>query len=456
MNPKTPSSNRLFYGWIIVALSTLALAVSNGLTTLGFPVFHFSIREDFVASGAVEAASAQSFIANGASLTFLVAGFASPIAGFLIQKFSLRALMTAGCVILGAGLILHARAGAAETVYLARILMGASLGFVGVLANTVLVSRWFRRRRGTAIGILLTGTSIGGVLIPLVAAPLIAAYGWRTALLAVSLLVWLVLLPAILFLVKDKPEDIGLLPDAEANELQVTNYELRDGSDEFEDTDKNRIAETEIQNPKSKTQSPDGGYTLRQALKMPLFWVFAICAALIFYPIFVISQQFILYLQSAKIGLSGQAAAFAQATLFAVSVGGKFLFGFLSDRFSPTRVMLGCCAVMFAASLVLLNLTAGTAFLFLIPFGLGYGGTFVLLNRLVADYFGTREYGKILGVIMVVETLGSTVGGKITASLADAAGGDYTQAFYVVILATGMALAAVVALNLMIGKKEIF
>jgi hypothetical protein len=57
---------------------------------------------------------------------------------------------------------------------------------------------------------------------------------------------------------------------------------------------------------------------------------------------------------------------------------------------------------------------------------------------------------------MVVETLGSTVGGKITASLADAAGGDYTQAFYGVILATVLALAAVVALNLMIGKKEIF
>ena len=189
MNTKTSPSNRFFYGWVIVALSTLALAVSNGLTTLGFPVFHFSIREDFVASGAVEAASAQSFIANGASLTFLVAGFASPIAGFLIQKFSLRALMTAGCVILGAGLTLHAWAGTAETVYLARILMGASLGFVGVLANTVLVSRWFRRRRGTAIGILLTGTSIGGVLVPLIAAPLISGYGWRTALLVVSLLV---------------------------------------------------------------------------------------------------------------------------------------------------------------------------------------------------------------------------------------------------------------------------
>lgn len=448
MNQNVSKTGGFFYGWVIVALSTLALAVSNGLTTLGFPVFHFPIREDFVASGAVEAASAQSFIANGASLTFLVAGFASPVAGFLIQKFSLRGLMTTGCVILGAGLILHARAQSAETVYLARILMGASLGFVGVLANTVLVSRWFRRRRGTAIGILLTGTSIGGVLIPLIAAPLIAGYGWRAALLIVSLLVWLVLLPAILFLVKDKPEDIGLSPDGDANELRITNYELQDG-DVFEDTVKNRKPETEIQNPVS-------GFTLGQALKMPLFWVFAVCAALIFYPIFVISQQFILYLQSPKIGLSGQNAAFAQATLFAVSVGGKFLFGFLSDRFSPTRVMLVCCAVMFAASLVLLNLTASTAFLFLVPFGLGYGGTFVLLNRLVADYFGTREYGKILGVIMVVETLGSTVGGKITASLADAAGGDYTQAFYVVILATGAALAAVIALNLMIGKKEIF
>lgn len=109
---------------------------------------------------------------------------------------------------------------------------------------------------------------------------------------------------------------------------------------------------------------------------------------------------------------------------------------------------------MFLASLVLLSLTAQTAFLFLIPFGLGYGGTFVLLQRLVADFFGMREYGKILGVITLIETIGAAIGGKVTAYFADAAGGDYTQAFYGVIVTTGLALFLIVIMNFIFRPQK--
>lgn len=420
--------NKFFYGWIIVGISTLALLISNGLTIGGIPVFYKSIREDFVARGAIEAVGAESFIALGATLTFLTAGFISPFAGWLIQKFPLRRLMLAGCFILGGGLILYSQANTAIAVYAARILMGASLGFVGVLANTVLVSNWFIRRRGAALGILLTGTSFGGVLIPLISNPLIERYGWRTALIFVSLIIWAILIPAIIFLVKNKPAEIGLLPDGDAPEIRE---EIEAGEN------KPAVAQA-------------AGMSLSEALKTRIFWIFALCAALIFYPIFVTSQQFILYLQTPKIGLTAQQGSFALSALFFVSVGGKFLFGFLSDKMPPTRVMLICCSVMFLSTLVLLALTANTAFLFLIPFGLGYGGTFVLLQRLVADYFGNRDYPKILGIITVIETVGAAIGGILTGRLADANRGDYTQAFYAVIIVTGLALALVVLLNLMV------
>ena len=140
----------------------------------------------------------------------------------------------------------------------------------------------------------------------------------------------------------------------------------------------------------------------------------------------------------------------------ALSIGGKFLFGFLSDRFSPTRVMLFCCALMFAATLVLFGLSAGTVLYFLVPFGLGYGGTFVLLQRLVADYFGTRDYSKILGAITVIETIGAAIGGAITGYVADLNGGDYGRAFYGVIIATGAALVLTFALNMMAGGRDTF
>jgi len=412
---------KFFYGWVIVAVSTLALVVSNGLSIGGIPVFYKPMREDLVAAGSVAAANAESFVAFGATLTFFFAGVLSPIAGWLIQRLRLKTLMVAGCVLLGGALVAHALTSSPYVVYAARTVMGVSLCLVGVLPSIVLVSNWFVRRRGLALGILLTGTSIGGVVIPQIATPLITAYGWRTAMIAVSMLVWLVLLPAVLLLVKDRPGDIGALPDGEAAASSAS------------------------------ASAATSGLTLAQALRTPLFWTLALCAAAVFYPIFVSTQQFIL--QAAKIGLSPQQASFGLSSLFFVSVLGKFLFGWLSDRFPPTRVMLACCLVMFASTLVLLNLTASTIFAFLIPFGFGYGGTFVLLQRIAADYFGNRDYPKILGVLIVIETVGASIGGLVTGRMADAAGGDYTKAFYAVIAVSGFAFVLTVMLEILSRRR---
>jgi MFS family permease len=395
------TENRSSYGWVIVAVSTLALVVSNGLAIGGLPPFYKPVREEFAVLGAIDASTAESFIANSANITFLMSGVFSLIGGWLITRYRLKPLMIVGCALLGGGLILHSQAETASMVYLSRFLMGASLGFIGVAPNVVLVSNWFHVGRGTALGIVLTGTSLGGTIIPLIAAPLIASYGWRNAMLAISALIWLILLPAILLFVKER---------------------------------------TVVTDP-SENDTPERaeGMTLGAAIRTPLFWVFGLCAALVFYPIFVTSQQFILYLQSPKIGVSASTAAFAQSALFAISIGGKFLAGFLSDRFTAVKVMAFCALLMFAASLVLLSLNAGNALLFLLPFALGYGGTFVLLQRLTADLFGRREIGKILGLITLIEVIGAVIGGKITGYLADQAGGDYTTAFYGVTIAAGLA-----------------
>ena len=326
-NEHSDDPRTVYYGWIIVAVATLALVVSNGLSIGGIPVFYKSIREDFVASGLVAANQAESFIAFGASLTFFFSGVISPVAGWLIQKFPLKKLMLAGCVMLGSGLMLHAVAVSPIAVYAARILMGISLGFVGVLPTVVLVSNWFPDRRGTALGILLTGTSVGGVVIPPIATPLIGYYGWRTAMVFVSSIVWFVLAPAILFLVKDPPIEKVATDDVSKDSV---------------------------------------GVTFTKAIRTPLFWILALGAALIFYPIFVTSQQLIL--QTAKIGFTPWLSTAVLSGLFAISVLGKFLFGYLSDRFRPVRVVLVCTAMMFASTLLLLNLNATTALFFLIPY----------------------------------------------------------------------------------------
>jgi MFS family permease len=419
------SKNKFFYGWVIVAISTLALVVSNGLSIGGLPVFYKPMLADMIAIGGVEADKAQSMVGGAAGLTFLFAGFLAPIAGYLLTKISTKIMMCIGCVILGGALVIYSQANSSGIVYLAHSLLGTALGFVGVLVNTVLISNWFRRNRGLAMGIALTGTSFGGALIPQIATPLITNYGWRTAMLSVSLLVWLILLPAAIFLVKSRPSDIGLLPDGD----NVSTIQGENKS--FELT----------------------GMTLLEAVSTPTFWIFSVCAALIFYGIFVVSQQLNLYLQSPKVGFTLQQAGNAQSAMFLASIVGKFLFGFLSDRFKATRVMLFGAALMFASTLVLLNLSAETVLLFAIPFGLTYGGIFVLLQLLVADYFGLKNLGTILGAVTVIETIGGAAGTRITGMIADANGGDYSKGFMLLILTTGISLLLIMVLNFLVKPK---
>lgn len=392
----------------------LALIVSNGLAIGGLPPFYKPIREEFVAIGAIDAARAESFIANGANITFLMSGLFSLIGGWLVTRFRLRPTMIVGCLLLGTGIILLSQAETASAVYIARFLMGASLGFIGVAPCVVLVSRWFTTSRGMALGILLTGTALGGALVPLIAAPLISNYGWRTALLTVSVLVWFILLPAIILFVREP---------------------------KIQTADNSAIAETL------------DGSTFGEAIRTTKFWAIAACGALVFYPIFATTQQFILYIQSPRIGISAETAAMAQSALFFVGIGGRFLAGSLSDRFGAVRVMVICGGLMFAASLVLLDLSAGNALLFLLPFAVGYGGTFVMLQRLTADTFGPREAGKILGAITLIEVIGAAIGGRITGYLADKNGGDYTTAFYGVTIAAAAAFVATLVIYLLNRKR---
>jgi MFS family permease len=400
---------------IVLAVATLALVVSNGLAIGGLPPFYKPMREEFLALRIIDQTVAETFIANGANITFLMSGLFSLIGGWLVTRFRLRPMMIFGCVLLGFGTILLAYAQSVVQFYTARFLMGASLGFIGVAPCIVLVSKWFTRRRGTALGILLTGTAIGGAVVPLLAAPLIATNGWRTALIVLSFLVWAVMLPLVLFVVKD-PADV-----IERNHAD---------------------------------QPVASGSTLSEALRSPTFWAIAACGALVFYPIFATTQQFILYLQTPRIGISAETAAVAQSLLFTVGIGGRFLIGTMSDRIGAPIMMTLSAALMFAASLVLLDLNAGNALLFLLPFAVGYGGTFVLLQRLTVDTFGQRESAKILGALTMIEVIGAAVGGRVTGYLADQNAGDYQTAFYGVTAASGFAFAAAIIVYVLMKMKK--
>jgi len=400
------------YRWVILVSATFGLVISNGMAISGIPVFYKPIQTELVQAGVIAADAAQTFIARASVLAFLMSGLFSFVGGWLLRRVKIKRLVVFGTILLGAGFVIHAMAESVGLIYFARFLMGTSLGFVGVTPSVILVSRWFGQRKGMALGILLTGTSIGGFLMPMFFAKLVEAYQWRTAMLIVSGMAWVILLPICLLMIRE-PAGLVSVPE-------------------------------DVAGP---------GLSFEQALRSSQFWLFAVAAALIFYTIFVTTQQFILYLQGPTIGLSLALASMWQSILFALSVSGKSAAGVLSDRFTSSRLTLVSTAMMFVSTMALL--IAGAPLVFLILYGLGYGATFVLLQRLVAEYFGRRDYERILGAITMIEIVGGVAGGIVTGYLADRAGGDYTTAFYVMTLVTAAAFFCMLALKVLQGRSVV-
>lgn len=393
----------------MVAMAMLALIVSNGIAVGGMPVFFKSVQADLIASGAVRAEEIQSSFSIGPALTIMLAGFLAPLGGYLIDRIGTKWVMVIGCLLLGSGLFVYTRAGNLNGVYLAHALMGASLCFIGVVPCSSLVSKWFDRYRGAALGIALTSTNFGAILIPQIAAPLIASDGWRTAMLYTSALVWVVLLPAVLLLVKDPKQGLEVAVDLRA--------------------------------PSSD------GVGLRGALTSVSFWILALCAALIFYAIFAVLQQFNLYMQSPKLGYDLGGVKVFMSSLALWSVFGKFGTGLIADRLGAVRSLIVTASVMFVSTLLLLDVGPWAVGVFAAVFGLGYGGTFVILQMIAADLFGKREFPRILGALHFIQTSGGAIGLLATGYIADANGGDFTLAFRVLIGIMGGAILLAIALQ---------
>ena len=416
---KTKQNSGFFYGWWIVGFALISLVITNGSTIGGLPVFFKPMLDDLQALGAINDVTRPQITAFGGAVTlYTVAFFAIP-AGYLIDKVNLKVLISLGCALLGTGLIIYSQATAPTYIYIAHSFFGIALCCAGALVNSILVSNWFIRQRGLAMGIIYTGTSFGGALIPLIATPLIAKYGWRLALIGVGCLVFTLII-LVWLIVRVKPSEMGLLPDGDLP--------------------------SEIEN-EADSNKEIAGLTLKEALRTPVFWVFALCDLCAFWAIFVVVQQSILYMQSPAIGMTKESAAASLATMGFSSIGGKFLFGWLSDRLPRRLVFMGCCGLLFLASLMLFSLSIENIRWFLVPFGIGYGGIFVCAKLVTIELFGLREAGKIMGTLTFIETLASATGLALTGIIASRNGGSYVVAFYPVVAVAFIAFLATIIVS---------
>ncbi|HWB97538.1 MAG TPA: MFS transporter, partial [Bryobacteraceae bacterium] len=196
----------MFYGWYVAASAFLTFLITVGVPFYGMPFFYDHFIREF---GWTRAA-----VTSGIALSTILI---QPLAGLIVPRFSPRKLILFGAAMLLAAMTLFGlQTGSLALYYLAWCIFMIGYVCAGPLPNQVILTHWFRRRRGFVIGLAYLGLGIGGAISQkFVALPLIQRFGWREALVLIGLSM-LLLAPVLLWVVRDRPESMGLFADGDA------------------------------------------------------------------------------------------------------------------------------------------------------------------------------------------------------------------------------------------------
>jgi len=299
--------------------------------------------------------------------------------------------------------------------------LGLSLSLGGLVSNMVVVSRWFERLRGRAVGILLMASSLGGVVFPLVMGGAIESMGWRGAVGVLTGIAAAMLFLPLLFLVRDRPQDLGLAPDGDA--------------------------------PRARPAAAAAahGPTLREALRTRLFYLLLVATAAVWFCIIALTQHQSIHL-GRDLGIPGPRLATVFSLFFGASVIGKFAFGYFGDRFRKDRVLIVSIIVLLAG-LVLLRLADASSDASLLAYavvaGIGFSGAFTSIQVLLARCYAGPSYGRILAVLVFVDTLAGAAGTRIV-GLLRAASADYGSSINLLIIVCLLAVSCL----LLAGFRE--
>jgi MFS family permease len=403
-----------FYGWIIIAVTFITMAIGVNART-AFSLFFPPIIDEF---GWERGVTAGAF-----SFGFVVSAIVSPLIGRLMDRLGPRSVMELGVALMAGGLLLAPLTSQPWHLYLTiGVLVGAGSICLGYSGQSLFLPNWFIRRRGLAIGFAFAGVGIGSVtLLPWVQW-MIDHSGWRTACTAIGLLVLVVLAP-INLLLRKRPEDLGLRPDGDA------------------------AASAASVSPLSNIVDPDWAgvdWTLRRALRTARFWWLAIGYAgglYIWYAVQVHQTKYLL-----DVGFSPNVAVWALGAVSLLGIPGQILLGHISDRVGREWIWSASCAgfaVCFAALIALARYpTLPLVYLMVVSQGaLGYGLTSIM-GAVVVEIFQGKHYGSIFGTIMVAALAGGAAGPLVTGLLHDL-WGNYTLAFLIGIGVSALSALAI-------------
>lgn len=393
----------IYYGWIVVAACFVVIAVVSPLMA-SFSIFYVAVLEEF--------SWGRGSTAIALSIHLVLLGLASPFAGGLIDKYGPRRVMPIGAIITACALLWLSRSTAKWDFYVAfGVVAAAGSSLLHIVPMTTVISNWFIRNRGTAIGIVTAGSGAGQLVLMPLLQYLISTMGWRRAYLVLGI-VTLIIPPTLIWLfVHSRPEDRGLTADLEMRrrrkrrEVEV----VVEADGKVLDRKKGFVRKGEVVILDKEWAETD--WTVGKAVRSFRFWALTLVMAMFAVGFFLISVQLVAYLEDK--GYSPIMAASVVGLQGLLNVGGKFMGGLLSDRIGREKTLTLSIAI-FVASIVLLNLggffvSAIVIYAFAILYGVGYGVALPALMASAADLFQGKHFGSILGIII----LGGFTGGAL-------------------------------------------
>ncbi len=392
----TDGSGRLFYGWYIVAFCWVVNFVVFGISVNTFTVYVKPIQADLGWS--------RGEISLAISLAAVAMGLGAPFIGRLIDRVGARLTMAAGAAVIGVCTILLSRAQSLPYFYALFILSGIGQGAATIIPVSMVISNWFTAMRGKALGLAMTGTGLGAMVMVPVTTWIVANWGWRTSYAIMGCII-LLMVPLNLLLIRTRPSDRGLQPDG------------------------GLVA--------SEEPASAQGLTVAEAVRTRTFWMIGAMMVLAGLVAMGVGVHLMPYLTD--IGHTESRASLIIAVISGMTFLGKISLGFIADRWGVRPAVALAFGLILSGIALLMGAGAlPVAVAFAIVYGLGIGAPLVVNPALTAECLGLKSFGGVFGILTLLNTGGVALGAVLTGFIYDAAG-SYIPALLLFVALTAVA-----------------
>lgn len=410
---------RLFYGWWIVIVITI---MSFTYSAAPFAVVLKQLMEQFN--------TGRGEVSLGPSLSTIAGGIAGIFVGVLLRRNKPKAFILWGSVVGGVSSLLLSLANNLWYFYVLSFIAGATGGFSGAIASFTLLSKWFTRKWGAALGITQAGGAIGSIVIQPLVGVIAQNFGWRATYLFAGSLNLALTVPLIIFVLKDNPESRGLLPDGDKPDEIA---KLTDGK-------------TLMQAPKPVTIVGNTG--LLFYLKSPALWSMGISFALAAIGYNAVTMHEVSFITDRNV--SATIAALALGVTLGIGGITSFVSGWLADKLSSRYVAILFLLIAIVGMLILMQAnTMSKVWVFVAVYGLGIGASGTLLPIVTRDIFGTANFSTVFGFTNVLFVAGFALGVPLAGFMFDTTG-SYHSVFITV---TIIYVIAILSLYFAFGVK---